>query len=65
MGESYEYTTYSIDNLLKEEYKGHSLSFWQEIQKFHDNDNNWDNQGLSEFGKTLYNELRKRYENKN
>jgi hypothetical protein len=30
-----------LDEVLKEEYKGHDLKFWTSLQIFHDNDNNW------------------------
>lgn len=26
----------NLDDLLKEQYRGHDLSFWQELQSFHD-----------------------------
>lgn len=32
---------FSLDQHLKEEYKGHSSSFWKSLQIFHDDENNW------------------------
>ena len=39
------------DNLLQEKYKGHSAQFWLSIQRLHDNDKNWNPNGLTEEGK--------------
>lgn len=36
-----EYGLDSLDPLLKEEYRGHSLSFWLDLQDLHDNDRYW------------------------
>ena len=46
-----------IDHLLKEEYHGHSLNFWSDIQIFHDMSGFWNEDGLSEKGKVEYNKL--------
>tara|TARA_Y100000114_G_scaffold86509_1_gene80033 strand:- start:454 stop:846 length:393 start_codon:yes stop_codon:yes gene_type:complete len=40
-----------LDYLLKEEYKGHPLEFWAELQRLHDNWHYWDEYGLNESGK--------------
>ncbi len=39
-----------IEDLLKEEYRGHNHSFWYNLQKFHDDKDNWVATGLSEQG---------------
>jgi len=36
-----------LDDILKEEYRGHSVDFWADIQGFHDNSENWDKEGIS------------------
>jgi hypothetical protein len=47
--------------LFKPEYQGHRASFWMEIQKFHDDDENFTETGLSEEGKAFAKELRINY----
>ena len=44
-----------LDYLLKEEYKGHNLEFWAELQRLHDRSGYWDEDGLNERGKRLAN----------
>ena len=36
--------------ILKEEYRGHGGEFWCDLQCFHDNSHNWDENGLTEYG---------------
>ena len=48
----------SIDNILKDEFRGHSTSFWKELQRFHDTDMNWDDEGMSDSGREFYCELK-------
>lgn len=38
------------DENLQEEYRGHSISFWEHIQSLHDNLNYWNNEGLTKSG---------------
>ncbi len=38
------------ESILKEEYQGHCKEFWRDLQRFHDNDENWDENGLTETG---------------
>ena len=40
-----------LEYLLKEEYKGHPLEFWSELQHLHDECRYWDEDGLNERGK--------------
>ncbi len=51
----------TLDNLLKEEYKGHSSEFWNNLQGLHDHTNNWCETGLSLFGLSELNELKQKY----
>lgn len=37
----------SLDNYLKEEYRGHSISFWSDLQLFHDSKSHWNETGLT------------------
>ena len=37
-------------SLFKEEYKGHEAEFWESLQTFHDNINNFTKEGLSKLG---------------
>lgn len=40
----------SHDSLLEDMYHGQSLSFWQNIQKLHDTDHFWSEDGITEKG---------------
>ena len=31
----------SIDHLLQKKYRGHNLSFWEQLQSLHDSERNW------------------------
>jgi len=48
--------------LLKEEYQGHDWRFWRDIQNFHDDEENWDEEGLSLDGRTQKKTLLEKYE---
>ncbi len=39
------------NKLLKLQYRGHSVNFWMDLQKFHDDEHNWFAKGLSQEGK--------------
>ncbi len=39
-------TDEEFDGYLKEEYRGHSVSFWKILQRLHDDDFNWDENGF-------------------
>ena len=40
----------NLDDMLMPRYRGQSFSFWDKLQKFHDADKNWDENGLTEDG---------------
>jgi hypothetical protein len=46
---------------LKPEYRGHSLEFWNSLQKWHDNSSNFDTDNITENGELAYQDLVKRY----
>jgi hypothetical protein len=49
-----------VDCYLKPEYCGQEPEFWQDIQRFHDVDDNWTKEGLSRRGVTnLYGVVRR------
>lgn len=52
---------FDFDSVLKPEYRGHSLSFWIDIQDIHDYSNFWYNGKLSEVGKSRVKELKEHY----
>lgn len=56
-------TEYLLDTILKEEYRGHDVLFWQQIQNWHDLRKNWDldENTISNKGLDWYNELKKQY----
>ena len=41
---------YGLNSLLKKEYQGYPLSFWTHIQKLHDTDEYWSEDGVTEEG---------------
>ena len=41
----------SIDHIVKPEYQGHNIVFWDDIQGFHDLEENWTETGLTLVGK--------------
>jgi hypothetical protein len=55
------YTAKGLDSILKDEYKGHDVDFWKDLQRFHDEYNYWNETGLSEMGKIRKNSLIKKY----
>lgn len=58
MSEIYE----EFDALLKPEYRGHEIQFWQDLQGLHDFGQNWSASGISEIGKKEYYFLLEKYQ---
>ena len=54
----------SIDTLLKDEYRGHDLDFWEELQELHDDSYLWDECGLTLEGWDKANGMINYYKNK-
>jgi len=46
-----------LDDILKDEYKGHDAFFWNELQILHDNSVYWNEHGISNRGKLKVSEL--------
>ncbi len=44
---------YDEKDLLKPEYRGYNKGFWSRIQTFHDCEENWNENGLSETGECI------------
>lgn len=51
------------DELVEERYKGHDPSFWLQLQRFHDNDNYWDEMGLTDEGREYVKQLKRNFSN--
>lgn len=51
------------DNIFKPQYRGHDRSFWSDLQEFHDNETNWNDEGLSVEGDRAYAKLMENYKN--
>lgn len=47
------------DKDLKEEYRGHDVEFWSAIQNLHDFERYWTEEGLSELGKEIVENLKR------
>lgn len=50
-----------LDTILKEEYRGHDIGFWNELQKIHDRNYNWCGNDLSLIGIGFVNSLKELY----
>jgi hypothetical protein len=51
-----------INDLFKNEYKGHSIEFWDNLQTLHDRDGYWNvGKGLTKLGKEYVNSLKIKY----
>lgn len=44
-GKTVNSITDTLDSLLKEEYRGHDIYFWKDLQRLHDANYHWDNEG--------------------
>ena len=42
---------------LKEEYRGHSIEFWVDVQDLHDEDCYWNDESVSDYGVKRYQKL--------
>lgn len=47
----------TVDEMLMPRYRGHSLSFWSEVQRLHDTQENWCGSGMSRVGKNRLAEM--------
>ncbi len=52
------------DDTLQEQYRGHSLSFWGDLQHFHDAKKNWSEVGITPHGEEEAQSLITKYRNK-
>lgn len=52
-----------VEESFQDKYKGHSIVFWNELQKLHDIDDYWQKGGLTKIGKEYVNELKEMYKN--
>lgn len=50
-----------VQLMLQPQYRGHSFSFWRDVQVFHDTEENWSNAGVSEVGRAKLNSLKSLY----
>jgi hypothetical protein len=48
-----------LDILLKDEYTGHPLDFWTQLQRFHDRNQHFDSEGITPLGLAYLAQLRK------
>lgn len=44
----------SLDKMLSPKYRGHSTKFWEKLQLFHDRNDNWGENGLTDEGKRQF-----------
>ena len=52
---------HKLDTILKEEYRGLSVEFWEDLQNFHDIKEYWNENGLTDKGEVQKNSLVKTY----
>ena len=50
-----------LNKELKPSYRGHSVKFWTDLQKFHDEKDNWDDKGLTVKGYDHLEQLLKKW----
>ena len=55
---SFIYEQIYLDKLLSPKYRGHSPSFWMDLQKLHDDNQFWNEKGLSTSGEDFVKYLR-------
>lgn len=46
-----------LDNILKDEYRGHDIELWDKLQVLHDNSVYWNEDGISDIGKERVSKL--------
>lgn len=51
----------NLDTLLRKKYHGHEVNFWTDLQRLHDSELNWQQNGLTETGKSLVIQLLETY----
>lgn len=51
----------SIDEYFEEEFRGQTNGFWTDLQRLHDDELNWDSDGLTEFGMQKVKVLKERH----
>ena len=57
----FDFSKWKLDDLLEEEAKGHELEFWSDVQYFHDEKRNWNEDGLTERGKEFLQEMKTKW----
>lgn len=50
-------STSNLEDELKDDYKGHSIEFWDDLQQLHDLDDYWDGNTLTDDGKEYYQQI--------
>jgi hypothetical protein len=58
-----DFLSNNLDYYMKDQYRGHSLKFWDDLQTLHDSTRHWTNTGLSDEGQEQLADLKKRYAN--
>lgn len=51
----------TFENTLQDQYKGHSIDFWNQLQQLHDVDENWCNGKLTDSGERVVEYMIKRW----
>ena len=50
-----------LESILKPEYRGYLIAFWEALQHLHDNPYYWDENGLSYIGKKQFEKIKKKF----
>lgn len=58
---SYSIIEVDQDKILKKEYRGHENEFWFDLQKLHDANSNWIDNGLSDAGQRYVEKLKEKW----
>lgn len=51
----------NLDEMLDEEYRGHEIEFWEQVQHLHDRDFHWTETGLSEDGHNKIKQIKEQF----
>lgn len=55
------FSLFKEEDVFREEYRGHSVNFWSEMQYFHDHNGFWNYSGLTETGKLRLESIKQKY----
>lgn len=52
---------FNLESILKDQYTGHTIDFWKDLQDLHDNPMNWNPDALTKEGRDFVNHLEEKW----